>query len=410
MNENCIWIPDCEYYDGYTDRHVVLSNNNIESYLNILNNFVLRSNEYFMKMKNNYDWNLEKLIKLHLEQNNVLHLVKEFPYIMYSVRNINGLTRWVQGNFSNELGYYIKYQSEYNKSNEYKNKFENSDLNIDDFYKQYINIRKKYNINTPIPLNNIDMSIIDEFEKDLKFININNFINGVNSNSYNQIPDICKKHMKYINKNFELIWTNDMIDEMLECCNKLEYKKLSPNDYPNASIQFVEVFNKFINLSDKNCLVLGSISPWIECLLLHFNCKSVTTLDYIKPECNYKIKTLSINEYNNDTKYDVVISFSSLEHDGLGRYGDPINPNGDIDSCIEAHSMLNNGGYFICGIPIGNGIIQGNFHRIYNRKRLDKLFSLFTNFIGSVNYETFDDKLFFSGNNWQNQPIFIYKK
>ncbi len=138
MNENCIWIPNSEHYGGYTDRHVILSKNNIESYLNILNNLVLRSNNYFMKMKITSDWNLEQLIKFHLVQNNVLHLVKEFPYVMYSVRNINGSTRWSQGNFSNELGYYIKYQGEYNKSNYYKNEFDKSGLTIDEFYKKLI--------------------------------------------------------------------------------------------------------------------------------------------------------------------------------------------------------------------------------------------------------------------------------
>lgn len=410
MNENCIWIPDCEHYGGYTDRHVVLSKNNIESYLNIFNNFVLRSNEYFMKMKVRGNWNLEQLIKFHLEQNNVLHLVKEFPYVMYSVRNINGTTRWSQGNYSNELGYYIKYHSEYDKSSYYKNEFEKSGLAIDEFYKDLICIRKKYNINTPTPLNTIDVSIINEFENDFKFINIHGFINGVNSNSYNQIPDICKKYMNYTNNNWEIKWPNELIDEMLNCCNNSEYEKLSPNDYPNSSLQFVEVFNKFVNLSGKTCLVLGSISPWVECLLLHFNAESVTTLDYITPECNYKINTLSMDNYKKEMKYDVIISFSSLEHDGLGRYGDPINPNGDIDACIEAYSMLNKEGYFICGIPIGDGCIEGNFHRIYNQKRIDKLFSLFNCFIGSVNYQTFDEKINFTGNNWQNQPIFIYKK
>ena len=410
MNENCIWIPDCEHYSGYTDRHVVLSKNNIESYLNILNNFVLRSNEYFFKMKNRGKWNLEQLIKFHLEQNNVLHLVKEFPYIMYSIRNINGSTRWQQGNYSKDLGYYIKYQSEYDKSSYYKNEFQKSGLTIDDFYKKYIYIRKNYNINTPIKLNYIDASIINEFENDLKFINITKFINGVNSNSYNQIPDICKKYMKYINNNWEMKWCNQMIDKMLEACNNLEYEILSPNDYPKSSLQLVEVFNKLIHLSGKKCLVLGSISPWVECLLLHFNAKSVTTLDYIPPECNYKINTLSMDNYKKEMKYDVIISFSSLEHDGLGRYGDPINPNGDIDACIEAYTMLNEEGYFICGIPIGNGCIEGNFHRIYNQKRIDKLFSLFNNYIGSVNYQTLDKNLNFTGNNWQNQPIFIYKK
>jgi hypothetical protein len=138
MNDNCIWIPDCEHYRGYTDRHVVLSKNNIESYLNILNNFVVKSNDYFMKMKNRGNWNLEQLIKFHFEQNNVLYLVREFPYIMYSVRNINGTTRWQHGTYSNELGYYIKYQAEYEKSNYYKNEFEKSGLNIDHFYRKYI--------------------------------------------------------------------------------------------------------------------------------------------------------------------------------------------------------------------------------------------------------------------------------
>ena len=138
MNENYIWIPDSEKYDGYTDRHVVLFKSNIESYLNILNNFVLRSNEYFMKMKNKYNWNLEQLIIFHLYQNNVLHLVKEIPYVMYSVRNINGTTRWASGNYNTKLGYYIKYQTEFDISTYYKNIFNTSGLTIDDFYKKYI--------------------------------------------------------------------------------------------------------------------------------------------------------------------------------------------------------------------------------------------------------------------------------
>jgi hypothetical protein len=138
MNENNIWIPNCEHYRGYTDRHVVLSKHNIESYLNILNNFVLRSNEYFTKMITKKNWNLEQVIKFHLQQNNVLSLVKEFPYIMYAVRNIGGTTRWEGGIFSKELGYYIKYHTEYKKSNSYKEDFEKSGLTIDEYYKSKI--------------------------------------------------------------------------------------------------------------------------------------------------------------------------------------------------------------------------------------------------------------------------------
>jgi hypothetical protein len=135
MSEDKIWIPDSEHYLGYTDRQVVLSKKNIEPYLNILNNFVIRSNEYFDNMKYKDNWNLEQLIKLHLVLNKVDHLVKEYPYVMYSVRNVNGTTRWSQGHFSNELGYYIKYHSEYNKSSYYKDMYEKSGLSINDFYK-----------------------------------------------------------------------------------------------------------------------------------------------------------------------------------------------------------------------------------------------------------------------------------
>jgi hypothetical protein len=413
MNKNNIWIPDSEQYSGYTDRHVVLSNNTIESYLNILNNFVKRSREYFTKMQTKQNmqvvWNLEQLIAFHLEQNNVRHLVKEFPYIMYTIRNKNGTTRWCGGTFSDKLGYYIKYPTEYEKSSFYKNEFDKSGLTIDAFYKKYIN-SNYHHIKTPISLNTLDASIINEFEEDLKFVNIDAFINSVNSASNNQIPDICKKYMTYTNGNFESKWSSEMIDEMLSYCNKFEYDKLSPNDYPKCALQIVKVFNTFVNITDKSCLVLGSISPWIECLLLHFNAKSVTTLDYIAPKCDYKINVVSMDTYNKSNKYDIIVSFSSLEHDGLGRYGDPINPNGDIDACINAYNMLNKDGYFICGIPIGNGCIEGNFHRIYNKKRIDKLFSIFSHFIGSVNYETLDNTLNYTGKDWQNQPIFVYKK
>ncbi len=140
MDKNYIWIPDEEHYGGYTDRHVILSKDNIEYYLNILNNMVLKSNDYFNKMKLHPNWNLEKLIKFNLEQNNVIHLVREFPYIMYSIRPINGTTRWTEGVFSNELGCYIKYPSEFKKSSYYKNQFEiheKSEMSIDDFYRFY---------------------------------------------------------------------------------------------------------------------------------------------------------------------------------------------------------------------------------------------------------------------------------
>lgn len=134
LNEKYIWIPNGEHYGGYTDRHAVLSKYNIESYLNILNNLVIRSNEFFIKMRTYECWNLEQLIKFNLEQNGVNDYVRQIPYIMYSVRPVNGSTRWAQGIFSDKLGYFIKYQGEYDGSTYNKQLFEKSNVTLDDFY------------------------------------------------------------------------------------------------------------------------------------------------------------------------------------------------------------------------------------------------------------------------------------
>jgi hypothetical protein len=138
LDEKYIWIPDSESYGGYTDRHAILSKQNIQQYLNIFNQFVLQSKEYFMKMQNYNQWNLEKLIKFHLQQSNII--VKHIPYIMYSIREINGTTRWSIGKYRKDLGYYIKYESEYEKSNFYKNNFKKSKskYSLNEFYKKYI--------------------------------------------------------------------------------------------------------------------------------------------------------------------------------------------------------------------------------------------------------------------------------
>jgi len=151
LDSGCIWVPDSEHCGGYTDRHAVLSKKNIEVYLNLFNNLVIKSNDYYNKMKILPDyWGIEKFIKMNLEQENMVDSVKEFPYVMYLVRSENGLTRFSKGTYSNQLGYYIKYLGEYNASSYYKDRYLQSGLKIDAFYKEVLNIGKKCIIITTI--------------------------------------------------------------------------------------------------------------------------------------------------------------------------------------------------------------------------------------------------------------------
>lgn len=134
LNENYIWIPDGEDYNGICDRAVVVSREHFERYVNILECFHTKANRYYEMIDSNYNLNMEILLQMHLDEHGISGLVRRYPYISYSVRNINGSTRWSSGIFSNNLGYYIKYPSEYDRSNNHKVNYENSGKDIDQFY------------------------------------------------------------------------------------------------------------------------------------------------------------------------------------------------------------------------------------------------------------------------------------
>ena len=81
-----------------------------------------------------------------------------------------------------------------------------------------------------------------------------------------------------------------------------------------------------MHVKDSHILVIGSVNPWIEVILLSEGAKNITTLDYNPYSSDHpKIKTITPEEitmYISDGKiptYDAMISFSSLEHSGLGR-------------------------------------------------------------------------------------------
>ena len=71
LNEQYIWIPDSEDYNGICDRSVVLSANHFEHYVNILESFYTKSNRYYEIIKSQFEWNMEKILKMHLDENNL---------------------------------------------------------------------------------------------------------------------------------------------------------------------------------------------------------------------------------------------------------------------------------------------------------------------------------------------------
>jgi SAM-dependent methyltransferase len=68
-------------------------------------------------------------------------------------------------------------------------------------------------------------------------------------------------------------------------------------------------------------------------------------------------------------KDDSIRSLSCMhvvEHIGLGRYGDPLDYDGDIKAASELNRVLAPGGDLLFVVPVGKPRIQFNAHRIYD--------------------------------------------
>lgn len=101
-------------------------------------------------------------------------------------------------------------------------------------------------------------------------------------------------------------------------------------------------------------MVAGSISPWVEAILLAAGARDITTVDYNTPITNdNRLKVMPMAEVTGGGwAFDYIFSYSSIEHDGLGRYGDPVNPEGDFAAMKELMDLLAPGGQLLLAVPI----------------------------------------------------------
>lgn len=74
---------------------------------------------------------------------------------------------------------------------------------------------------------------------------------------------------------------------------------------------------------------------------------------------------------------DSVESLSCLhviEHIGLGRYGDPIDPQGSVKAALELQRIVRHGGKLFLSLPIGRERICFNAHRVHAPSSVVRMF------------------------------------
>ena len=127
-------------------------------------------------------------------------------------------------------------------------------------------------------------------------------------------------------------------------------------------------------------LVVGSAEPWHEAICLALGASRITTVDYGSRTYEHplmeQVGATSFwggLETNGTAPYDVVVTASALDHDGLGRYGDPISPDADILTMQALLRALAPGALVILSVPVGPDRIIWNLMRVYSRDRLPRL-------------------------------------
>jgi hypothetical protein len=130
----------------------------------------------------------------------------------------------------------------------------------------------------------------------------------------------------------------------------------------------------------KSVLVVGSEKPWVEGICLAAGAARVTTLEYRQIRNEHpQIDTLVPKQFNELFRtgkleqFDAVVTFSSLEHSGLGRYGDGFNCWGDIIATARLSCVVKVGGKAVLGLPAkpseGDAVLY-NERRSYGAVRL----------------------------------------
>ena len=137
------------------------------------------------------------------------------------------------------------------------------------------------------------------------------------------------------------------------------------------------------SIAGKSVLIIGSNMPWYEAIALSFGAREVITLEYNTLDWDHpNLTTVTVEEWDrpgsvwSSYQADVVISLSALEHDGLGRYGDDINPFADFQAMEKIRTRYlkrDAAAFLILSVPVGQDAVIFNAFRIYGKIRLPML-------------------------------------
>ena len=174
-------------------------------------------------------------------------------------------------------------------------------------------------------------------------------------------------------------YAHDEINEYIEAAHRMLRGRQSAR-LPSTRLWLIEAISSVLAVSSARGLVFGSAEPWVEALLLAAGAANVTTIDYNPLTFEHPdLRTVTAAAFAKDTTYegafDLAVAHGAFDHDGLGRYGDRIHPDGDVLAMRCAWRALRPGGLLLLSLPVGPDLIVWNLHRRYGVHRLPRMLS-----------------------------------
>ena len=169
-----------------------------------------------------------------------------------------------------------------------------------------------------------------------------------------------------------------------------------------------------LQLNSAHCAIIGSSSPFYESMLIALGAAKITVFEYNELTYNHEkvYVNKSFDQYETNKglpKFDFIFAISSLDHDGLGRYGDAICPSADLLSMQRFKTMLSSTGKLILTLPLGLDLLVWNVMRIYGELRLKRMLNGWK-IVDQIGYE--EEKLAMKrgpGSTWRKtyEPVFV---
>jgi hypothetical protein len=177
-------------------------------------------------------------------------------------------------------------------------------------------------------------------------------------------------------RNYPLIYTDEEIDEYLRIIKGNLGKTTEEQDwfiYGALDRWVCEAIRKY-PITGKSVVNMGSLTPWYESMFIHFGAQPVT-IDYnpiiMRTE---RISFMTIDQWEQERpQFEIGFSISSFEHDGLGAYGEPIDPDGDLKAMAKMKERIKPDGLLFVAVPTGKDKVLFKAARIYGRLRLPML-------------------------------------